>query len=265
VKTSRGEFLVDVERDERIKRLEIYFDPEISHEEMRQVNEQAMAGTSNFKAIPTRNIVLKRGFLPKNIIRFQYRPLDVRWLYWEPETNLVDGNRADYFSHVFDGNIWLAAVQQNRKHFDPPISAFRMCSLHVIERGANMFPLWLRHELDSGVSALRETPDMFSPQSDGGGGKKENITRPNLSDAAAAYSAGLKVKPDALFYHTLAVLHSPEYRNEKRRRLAAGLAARAVAQVARGVAGVGRIGPTSRCIIRYGNSPDRCCQRKCSS
>jgi hypothetical protein len=214
VKTSRDNFLVDVEKDALVKRLEKYFDPEVSHEEMRQINSLAMENTSNFNAIPTREILLKRGFLPKNIIRFQYRPFDLRWLYWEPETNLVDRNRADYFPHVAEGNIWLAAVQHNRKDFDPPIVAQRMCSLHVIERGVNMFPLFLREDVDLSVSALRETPDLFSPRSEGGGGKSKTSIKPNLSDAAAAYSAGLNVKPDTLFYHALAVLHAPKYRAE---------------------------------------------------
>jgi hypothetical protein len=214
VKTSRDNFLVDVEKDALVKRLEKYFDPEVSHEEMRQINSLAMENTSNFNAIPTREILLKRGFLPKNIIRFQYRPFDLRWLYWEPETNLVDRNRADYFPHVAEGNIWLAAVQHNRKDFDPPIVAQRMCSLHVIERGVNMFPFFLREDVDLSVSALRETPDLFSPRSEGGGGKSKTSIKPNLSDAAAAYSAGLNVKPDTLFYHALAVLHAPKYRAE---------------------------------------------------
>jgi hypothetical protein len=83
-----------------------------------------------------------------------------------------------------------------------------------MDRSATCFPLLLRENVDLSVSALRETPDLFSPHSDGGGEKSKSATKPNLSDAAAAYSAGLRVKPDTLFYHTLAVLHSPEYRVE---------------------------------------------------
>jgi hypothetical protein len=200
VKTSRDEFLVDVEKAALVERLEKYFDPEVSHEEMRQFNAQAMENTSNFKAIPTREVLLKRGFLSKNIIRFQYRPFDLRWLYWEPETNLVDRNRADYFPHVTEGNVWLAAVQHNRKDFDPPIVAQRMCSLHVIERGVNMFPLWLRQDVEEGM--LREfTSDK---------------PKTNLTEAAKEFLADLRLgnKPEVLFYHTLAVLHAPEYRVE---------------------------------------------------
>ena len=35
-----------------------------------------------------------------------------------------------------------------------------------------------------------------------------------MSDAAAAYLAKLKAAPEELFYHTLAVLHAPAYRQE---------------------------------------------------
>jgi len=54
----------------------------------------------------------ERGFLQKNIVRYCYRPFDVRWLYWEPKTKLLDEKRTDYFLQVFPGNIWLEARQK---------------------------------------------------------------------------------------------------------------------------------------------------------
>jgi len=63
--------------------------------------------------------------------------------YWEPETKLLDEKRPGYFPHIFEGNIWLAGVQQNRKSFEPPVITSKLCSLHIIERGANLFPAFL--------------------------------------------------------------------------------------------------------------------------
>ena len=68
-----------------------------------------------------------------------------------------------------------------------------MGSLHLIERGANMFPAWLR---DDGLGL------------DGDGTHR----RPNLSPAAQRYLERLGLGVEDLFHHVLAVLHDPAYR-----------------------------------------------------
>ena len=214
VKTSRDNFLVDVEKDALVKRLEKYFDPEISHEEMKRLDSGVMDDSARFKAELVRDELRKRGFLKKNVLRYCYRPFDVRWLYWEPETKLLDEKRTEYFLQIFDGNVYLVTQQKPRREWSQPQFLRSIGCLDLMDRGASCFPLLLREDVDLSVAALRETPDLFSPRSNGGGGTSKTTIKPNLSDAAAAYSAGLKVKPDTLFYHTLAVLHSPEYRVE---------------------------------------------------
>ena len=155
-----------------------------------------MADAAGFSARQTRRYLLKRGFLPENVVRFSYRPFDARWLYWEPETKLLDRNRAEYFPHVFEGNLWLSAVQQNRKEFDPPLVSSRLCCLHMIERGANMFPLLLRPE-----HSLLDAHESDQP-------------RPNVSASAAEYLRALSAESADLFHHLLAVLYAPSYSAE---------------------------------------------------
>src|SRR5208337_4587370 len=101
VKTSRDDVVVDIDREQLIERMRLYFDPRVSHEEMRRVCPSAMTSRAGFYAEAVRDHLRKRGFLPDNIVPCCYRPFDVRWLYWEPETNLLDRNRAEYFPHVF--------------------------------------------------------------------------------------------------------------------------------------------------------------------
>ncbi len=38
---------------------------------------------------------------------------------WEPDTELLDRKAYDYFPQVFTGNVFLCAVQQNRKRIRP--------------------------------------------------------------------------------------------------------------------------------------------------
>ncbi len=194
VKTSRDDFLVDMDPDRLRARLHTYFDPDISHTQMREINPGVMENAARFKGETIRDFLRKRGLLPLNFVRFAYRPFDVRWLYWEPETKLLDEKRSEYFPNVFAGNLWIGAAQQNRKSFDPPLATGHLASLHILERGVNMFPLYL--QLD-GMSLL-ESPGQS----------------PNLSGESAAYLARIAAEPADLFFHALAVMHAPAYRAE---------------------------------------------------
>ncbi len=195
VKTSRDDFVVDIDRDRLLQRMEDYFNPKLSHEEIRRRTPQAMTDTTTFDSTETREFLLKRGFKPEHIIRYCYRPLDIRWIYWEPETNLVDRKREDYLQHVGAMNLWLSAGQRNRKEdFYQPQFTRLLADHHIVESNVGMFPL---HLTISG-----------SPLLESAGSK------PNLSANAMAYATKLGAAPDDLFYHTLAVLHAPAYRTE---------------------------------------------------
>ena len=197
VKTSRDEFVVDIDRDRLLRRLEQYFDPSISHEEMRSIAPRAMEDAARFDAVPVRNQLLRRGFLPQNIVRYCYRPFDLRWLYWEPETKLLDEKRADYFAQLFDGNVWMGAAQKLRRAFDSPFVSPHIASLHLVERGANLFPL-----------RLRPAQHDLAPA-----GQHPAQEKWNLSLEVQAYTANVGCVDDAewLFYHTVTVLHSRSY------------------------------------------------------
>jgi len=202
ITTSRDSLVVDIDQQQLVNRMQKYFAPEVSYEEMKIISPISLKETSQFQARSTREYLQKRGFLIQNVVRYPYRPFDIRWLYWEPETKLLDRNRADYFPHVTDRNIWLGAAQHNRREFDPPFISCRLCAYHVIERGANFFPLKLRVPEQGN---LLTQSDTRNPIVDG--------FQFNLSDKAVDYLCNLGSISDAefLFYHVLAILHAPEY------------------------------------------------------
>ena len=194
VKTSRDDFLVDIDRDRLLARLRDYFDPDISHADMRQLNPGVMEDTARFKGETTRDILRRRGVLPANVVRYCYRPFDVRWLYWEPEAGLLDRARGEYFPQAFDGNVTLVAQQKPRREWQPPQSIPALGCIDLMDRSASCFPLYLR------------LGDSTLPAFEG--------RRPNLSEKAMAYLSGLNAEPAALFHHALAVMHAPAYRTE---------------------------------------------------
>ena len=197
VKTSRDGFLVDTDLDRLRARIGDYFDPMLSHEEIARHYPRVMQSTARFDARATRDALMTRGGPDDSgFVRFAYRPFDNRWLYWEADSSLLDRPRPDYRPHVFEGNLWLSAAQHLRKGADEPQTWFTrdIGSLHLIERGALMFPVWLRDEsLGPGMGTGRST---------------------NLSAAARRYLARLDLGVEDLFHHVLATLHDPAYRED---------------------------------------------------
>jgi hypothetical protein len=192
VKTSRDDLVVDIDRDELVKRMKRYFDANISHDEIGRSLPRAVGDSTRFSGRPIRDYLLKRGLKPEYIVRFCYRPFDVRWLYWEPETKLLDEKRADYFPHVLDGVRWIGAAQQTRREYDSPYVSSYLCSLHLIERGANLFPMLLRQ----------------------GGPLDGRGNGPNISGRASQYLVRLGAAPADLFHHAIAACHAPAYASD---------------------------------------------------
>ena len=199
VHTGRDRFLVDIDLDSLRARITDYFNSTLGNEEITRRYPAAMRNSSAFKvtdAKKVREALLARGGPNEDgFVQDSYRPFDNRWLYWEDDRRLLTAPAPDYWPHVFEGNIWLSSAQHLRKGSAEPQAyvARHIGSFHLIERGAAMFPAWLREE---GMAL------------DGGGEQR----RPNLSDAAQRYLDRLGLGVEDLFHHALAVLHNPSYR-----------------------------------------------------
>ena len=196
VKTARDAFLVDIDGGPLQARIADYFDDGVSHAETSRRNPIAMRDTSRFNAQQVRSALLARGrSAGAGFVRYSYRPFDDRWLYWDPDTKLLDEKRTEYMPHVFSGNLWFCAAQHTRKGTSEPQAAFtrHTGSYHWIERATIWFPLYLRDE-------------QFGELVDGA----KRVA--NLSETALRYIESLGAEPEDLFHHVLATLHDPAYR-----------------------------------------------------
>ena len=194
VKTSRDGFLVDVDLERLRARIAEYFDASISHETIARRYPVIMKTTARFDAPTVRDVLLKRGRPNEaGFVRFAYRPFDNRWLYWEAETKLLDEKRADYRSHVFQGNLWIGSSKREiQSDFTHGTWTAELANWKYGFWGIHLFPAWLR---DDGIT-----------QSNG------NTRSPNLSIAAQHYLTTLGASVEDLFHHVLAILHDPAYR-----------------------------------------------------
>ena len=191
VETARDSFLVDTDLNRLKARISDYFNVDVSHEEIARRYPSAMKDTSGFDACVVRDVRLERGGPDEyGFIRHAYRPFDDRWLYWEADGGLLRRPVVGYRPNVFQGNLWLCNAQHVRKDADEPQAYVtrHIGARHLIERGANWFPAWLRDDNEDGDR------------------------RPNLSGVAQRYLDRLGLSAEDLFHHVLATLHDPAYR-----------------------------------------------------
>ena len=199
VNTNRDGFVVDISLSALKSRITDYFDTAFSHTELARRHPVAMEPRARYDPVAVRDALLSRGAPhAEGFLRYAYRPFDTRWLYWEPETKLLNEKRPDYRPHIFPGNLWLSAAPHLRKNADKPQACVtrHLACLHLIERGANLFPAY---RLDADTALLGVA---------GGAGSSR---QPNLTQSACRYLEQLGASVEDLFHHVVAVLHDPDY------------------------------------------------------
>ena len=200
VKTSRDEFLVDIDRDALEKRIARYFDPKVSDADLAKAYPTVAKVQGGFDGPKVRGKLLARhaeedARAAKNdeppiragwMTRYAYRPFDVRWLYWDPDEKLLDRERADYLSQVADDEPALSAQQKPRGDWQSSQVNSAYACLDLIDRGSTNFP---RRTVDGSTGELRYNfvPTMLTWLKDQG------------------HSA------DQLFNHVVGTLHAPSF------------------------------------------------------
>ncbi len=196
VTTNRDSFLVDIDFNRLKDRITDYFNADLSHEEIARRYPVAMKDTTSVShnAISVRESRLAQGHPDAtSYLRYAHRPFDERWLYWESDSGLLARPSPAFRPHVFDGNMFLEARQRESTEQFLRGTLVRHLAGDFGNGRSHFFPAWLR---DEGLG--------FHGSHDG--------RRPNLSDAAEHYLEKLGLGVEDLFYHVLAVLHDPAYR-----------------------------------------------------
>lgn len=201
VKTSRDSALVDTQRQRLEQRMQEYFDRNVSDGVIAEKYPALMKQTKKFNSYETREQLLEQGFKPDNIVRYCYRPMDMRWLYWESEADLLDREGPNFFPQVFDRNEFLFTTEQTRKTPGPPLNTSNLLDINSMDSGALGFPKYIdRSYADHG---------LFSELNGNG---DEMVS--NLTEMASTYLDDIGTGVEKLFYHAIGILHSPIYRQE---------------------------------------------------
>jgi len=199
--------LIVVSRELLEQRMARYFGA-AEFAEVEAMAPELAKNRAGYDAVATREDLRRNSaFAPELIVPYLLFPLDLRWIYYEPASNLLNRRRPEFWENL-PGNEFLVAVPHARRPSEGrPLLARALADLHVHDRGAVFFPRSVRSgELISGplanfaVPAWRTLRDHF-----GMGGDRD-------SDAAK------KLVGD-LFRAVLAIGHSPRFEEDHRSAL----------------------------------------------
>lgn len=186
VKTSRDEFLVDIDRDTLEKRIEQYLDAKVSDADLAKAHPTIMATAGGYDGAGVRTRLRSRTHDLGSIVRYAYRPFDVRWAYWDPDEKLLDRARPEFFGNTGFDNRFLTAGERNRMGvFYKPQSISVLGDHHLVESNVAIFPATVRQD-------------------------SQNL-EPNVAKSLKEALAVRGITSDQLFYHILATLNAPTY------------------------------------------------------
>jgi hypothetical protein len=194
IKTSRDSLVVDIERDRLAARMEQYFGTDATDADIAESVPGAMQSSARFNPTTTRRTLQERGFRPWQILRYAYRPFDVRWLYWEPNTKLLDEKRSEYVNQMIGATLWIEARQRESGDVFSRGAVTQSLADNLGNGLSNFFPAFV---LESAGTLLSDVD-----------------CRPNLSPLAESYLASISAPTSDLFYQALATMHTPRYRAE---------------------------------------------------
>ena len=140
VKTSRDPLVVDIDRERLEERIRRYLGTEATDQEIAASTPAAMRNGGRFEAVETRRELQERGFRPWQVLRHAYRPFDSRWLYWEPETKLLDEKREEFIGQRDPGSTAIVLPRQNRVTIDGPLVTFSVADINIVDGSATVFP-----------------------------------------------------------------------------------------------------------------------------
>lgn len=192
--TARDSALLDIDRSNLELRMQNYLDAEVTDEAIRSQMPVMMTTKKRFEPFSVRRALVPRGFKPWQICRFAYRPFDVRWLYWEPTTKLLDEKREEFVRCVPLPCAVLVSQQKTRMEASYPQLISVLPDLALMDRGATSFPL----------AVMGRNATLLD----------RGHIKTNLSGAALDYVSRMGAAGEAPFFHALAIMHTPAYRTE---------------------------------------------------
>jgi hypothetical protein len=215
--------LISIERKPLASRMAAYFDESVANAEVARIYPSLMMTGNRIVGPDARRKVLSQFFYDESrIVRYPFKPYDVRWCYLENLRPLFSEPSPQLLEQRFKGNSFFITRDTADKDIEGAPFYFSplVCDYDFISGHARHFPI-----------RLRVCPKADAKQKADGNGEFGSILHEaapayragkitaNLSPAARAYFARLGIKnPDTdadtaglIWMHALAIGYAPAY------------------------------------------------------
>ncbi|HZJ51547.1 MAG TPA: type ISP restriction/modification enzyme [Actinomycetota bacterium] len=191
-------------------RMRDYFDASLPLEQIVASHPGFGVERVGYNALKVRqNLLSSSSFQGGRLVRFLYRPFDVRWLYWEPDHKLLNRARPAQMPY------WLTIPQQRcvvlpqtprRVHAARPVVSTCVGSFAAAEPDARLFPLYEPGALHGVGATLPSAGDPPVPL----------VAREWIAAARLAGTGGTDVEIAEILFHALvAVMNSPTWLDDQ--------------------------------------------------
>ncbi|HEX8072373.1 MAG TPA: type ISP restriction/modification enzyme [Pyrinomonadaceae bacterium] len=208
----RGFALIAMDRDVLLERMRSYFDRSKSDADIEKIHPSLMMTGNRIVGPEARKKILKDfDFDQSVIVKYPFKPFDVRWCYLENLRPLFSEPSPQLLAQRSDSNAFLIVRETSVKEpTSPPLYYSPLvCDYHLLAVEAKHIPFFLNQNL---VSTSPQNQRSFFPS-----GKLAN-----LSPETRTYLATLGINnPDTdedeaalIWMHALAIGYSPAYLRE---------------------------------------------------
>lgn len=167
VQPVRDEAVLAHDRATLKRRMKDYFDSSLGFDAVVARHPGFAVVRKRYDPPKTRQKLLSSStFQDERLVRFLFRPFDVRWLYWEPDHKLLNEARRAQMPY------WLTIPQQRclvlprtprRLHAARPVVSTCVASFEAAEPNARILPLYEPAALHGAGGALPGTSDLPTP------------------------------------------------------------------------------------------------------
>jgi len=191
IKTSRDHLLIQIDRNELESRVAYYLNASISDDAVERKFPSLMKANGRYEAKEIRRQLAQKGFRPWQIRRIVYRPFDLRYIYWEPETKLLDEKREEYLGGYLN-SLCVVLPKQSRVGYSGPFVTHSLADLNSVDGGANI---------------LTDTTLYWT-------GLHGSSIQDNWSEDARRWTERTGGSTVDLFPFILSIMHTPRYQSE---------------------------------------------------
>ncbi|HEX9990525.1 MAG TPA: type ISP restriction/modification enzyme [Chloroflexia bacterium] len=208
---SRRGALISIDKSRLEARMRLYFDPNVSWDELKQLAPLLTEDAARFDAKLARaKLLAVENFFPDRLRRYMLRPMETRWCYFTPTRPLWNEPRPDLWAQCWPGNTFLVTRLKTEKEAKGSPLYFSSCLVDYqsLARNVSVIPVQLSLKSDRDQHATQAA--LFS---------EATVPVANLSPKAQTYLTSIGIEDwnvdvenaGLVWMHALAIGYSPAY------------------------------------------------------